>query len=342
MSLAGAAVTDFHDVTSGNNGFPAGPGYDLVTGLGTPIGAGTIANLMDDASPTAIATVTNITGTGAQPYSFTVAFSDNHNVKFRTLDSSDIVVQGPSGSIPAAFVSVNQTSDGSLRTATYQCSPPGGSWDSADNGTYSVGLQANQVSDTAGNFAVGAAIGTFNVAVAPSVVSTQINDGSAQRSVVSSVTVTFSAPVDFANNDPSSAFSFIRADNTVVSFTAHATVVSGQIVVVLDAFGGAVTEFGSLADGRYTLTALASQISANGQQMASDYSLRRRPRSVSHVRRREWRPIVNGLDFGFFKNAFGTQVGDANYLSYLDFNGDGVINGFDFGQFRTRFGTTLP
>ena len=48
---------------------------------------------------------------------------------------------------------------------------------------------------------------------------------------------------------------------------------------------------------------------------------------------------VNGLDFGFFKNAFGTQTGDANYLSYLDFNGDGVINGFDFGQFRTRFGT---
>jgi hypothetical protein len=29
--------SDFHDITSGNNGFPAGPGYDLVTGLGTPV-----------------------------------------------------------------------------------------------------------------------------------------------------------------------------------------------------------------------------------------------------------------------------------------------------------------
>jgi len=28
--------TDFHDVTTGNNGFAAGPGYDLVTGIGTP------------------------------------------------------------------------------------------------------------------------------------------------------------------------------------------------------------------------------------------------------------------------------------------------------------------
>lgn len=28
--------SDFHDITSGNNGFPAGPGYDLVTGRGSP------------------------------------------------------------------------------------------------------------------------------------------------------------------------------------------------------------------------------------------------------------------------------------------------------------------
>ncbi len=28
---------DFHDIVSGNNGYPAGTGYDLVTGLGTPV-----------------------------------------------------------------------------------------------------------------------------------------------------------------------------------------------------------------------------------------------------------------------------------------------------------------
>ena len=28
---------DYHDITSGNNGYQAGPGYDLVTGIGTPI-----------------------------------------------------------------------------------------------------------------------------------------------------------------------------------------------------------------------------------------------------------------------------------------------------------------
>jgi subtilase family serine protease len=35
----------FHDITSGNNGFAAGPGYDLMTGLGSPIGPAVLAGL---------------------------------------------------------------------------------------------------------------------------------------------------------------------------------------------------------------------------------------------------------------------------------------------------------
>jgi len=34
--LANLAPGDFHDITQGNNSFGAGPGYDLVTGIGTP------------------------------------------------------------------------------------------------------------------------------------------------------------------------------------------------------------------------------------------------------------------------------------------------------------------
>jgi hypothetical protein len=112
--------------------------------------------------------------------------------------------------------------------------------------------------------------------------------------------------------------------------------------VTLNAFTGSATEFGSLADGRYTLTALASQISASGQQMASDYQFGDTQGLFRMFGDVNGDQTVNGFDFGFFKNAFGTQAGDPNYLSYLDFNGDGVINGFDFGQFRTRFGTQLP
>ncbi|HEV8049976.1 MAG TPA: PKD domain-containing protein, partial [Thermoplasmata archaeon] len=37
LARGGAASTYFHDVTTGNNGYPAGPGWDAVTGLGSPV-----------------------------------------------------------------------------------------------------------------------------------------------------------------------------------------------------------------------------------------------------------------------------------------------------------------
>ena len=37
-----APASDFHDITSGSNGYGAGPGYDLVTGRGTPIASSII------------------------------------------------------------------------------------------------------------------------------------------------------------------------------------------------------------------------------------------------------------------------------------------------------------
>lgn len=50
------AQSDFHDVASGNNGYPAGPGYDLVTGRGTPYANRIVPDLLRaNAESTAIA-----------------------------------------------------------------------------------------------------------------------------------------------------------------------------------------------------------------------------------------------------------------------------------------------
>lgn len=46
---------DFHDIVSGNNGDPAGPGYDLATGLGTPIANLLIPDLAWYGLPSAMA-----------------------------------------------------------------------------------------------------------------------------------------------------------------------------------------------------------------------------------------------------------------------------------------------
>jgi len=45
----------FHDITSGNNGFAAGPGYDLVTGIGSPIANTLVPALVNATSPSHLA-----------------------------------------------------------------------------------------------------------------------------------------------------------------------------------------------------------------------------------------------------------------------------------------------
>src|SRR5207253_9285318 len=113
---------------------------------------------------------------------------------------------------------------------------------------------------------------------------------------------------------------------------------------------GGATEFGSLADGRYTLTALASQINAGGRQLdgngdgtAGDNFTFGEPQGLFRLFGDvNGDRTVNGFDLGAFRLAFGSVAGDAGYRDYLDYDGGGAINGLDLGQFRARFGVTLP
>jgi kumamolisin len=50
MGLSTSYGTYFHDITSGNNGFPAVTGYDLATGWGSPNGSGLLSALAGTAS----------------------------------------------------------------------------------------------------------------------------------------------------------------------------------------------------------------------------------------------------------------------------------------------------
>jgi hypothetical protein len=195
-------------------------------------------------------------------------------------------------------------------------------------------------------FAISYTGGTGNdVVLTPvaQVTDAKVNDGSIQRSRVTSLTISFNTLVNFSGA-VANAFTLTRVGGGAVAFSASATVVAGGTVVTLDNFSGSEIESGSLRDGRYTLTALASQISNAAGQLngGTNFTF-----GDAQVLFRLFGDVngdqtVNGFDLGFFRNAFGTQSGDSNYLSYLDINGDGVINGFDLGQFRTRFGTMLP
>jgi hypothetical protein len=101
---------------------------------------------------------------GGNSYDFSVTYSDDVAVDLSSLDDGDIRVTSSSGfNQEARLVAVDASSNGTPRTATYRITAPGGTWDSTDNGSYSIFLQSNQVSDTSGDFAVAGLFGEFNV-----------------------------------------------------------------------------------------------------------------------------------------------------------------------------------
>jgi len=156
----------------------------------------------DTSPPTATFSGSNVTVAGGTTQTFAVTYSDNAAVQVGSLDGSDVRVTGPNAfSQLAALVSVSALADGTPRTATYRITAPGGAWDASDNGTYTVSLQAGQVSDTAGNYAAAGTLGTFGVSVppadttAPVVTSRSPASGATDVSTATNVSATFNEPV---------------------------------------------------------------------------------------------------------------------------------------------------
>jgi hypothetical protein len=164
-----------------------------------------------------------------------------------------------------------------------------------------------------------------------------LNDGSAQRSMVNSVTVTFSGAVIL---DPR-AIELRRQDGSLVDARVSISLVSGKTVAVLT-FAGPEFVGGSLADGSYTLTVLADRVhdrwgrdldgdgdgSAGGDKLDSFFRLFGDSDGDGRVDER---------DRELFLSVFKTKAGDAGYLWYFDFDGDGDVDGRDNGQFNRRF-----
>ena len=120
-------------------------------------------------APTASATTTDVTAAGGTSYSFTVRYTDDGPISDSNFDNNDVRVTGPGGfDVPAKYLSASFNAGGQQATVTYSIVPPGGSWDSADNGTYTVVMQANQVADGLGEPVKPGPIGGFTVNVPPS------------------------------------------------------------------------------------------------------------------------------------------------------------------------------
>jgi hypothetical protein len=143
-------------------------GYTSYASLGQYFINGTIkAPVNYVGPPIAEATVSDVTAAGVAALQFTVVYGDDTGVNVSTLDSSDIRVTGPGGYDQLAqFLSIDVSSNGSPRTATYSIPPPNSvEWLFANNGTYTLTLRSNQVADVDGGFAAQAVLDQFEVGV---------------------------------------------------------------------------------------------------------------------------------------------------------------------------------
>ena len=172
----------------------------------------------------------------------------------------------------------------------------------------------------------------------PTIESVVVNDDSAQRSMVNSLTISFDRVVSF----DSGAFSLVREGGSEVGLNVAESVVGGRTVAVLTSTGSGIIG-GSLADGNYTLLIRGDHIRDEvGRELDGDSDGNGGGERVDAFFRlfgdSDGDRDVDWLDRDLFGDAFMNGASEAGYLWYFDFDGDGDVDGRDNGQFNRRFG----
>jgi arylsulfatase A-like enzyme len=168
-----------------------------------------------------------------------------------------------------------------------------------------------------------------------------VNDGSAQRSMVNSLTITFDRVVTFDEG----AFEVRRQDGGAISLNVAASVVNGRTIAVLT-FTGSDIVGGSLADGNYTLTIRGDHIrDEEGRELDGDNDGNGGGERVETFHRlfgdSDGDRDVDLGDLRRFLRTFGQRRGDLHYLAYMDVNGDDRVGVLDLLAFVRRLGTHL-
>ena len=240
-------TANFHDITSGSNGYSATTGYDLATGWGSPNGAallntlaGTVAKpgFSISASPSAVSVVKGSTGTSTITSAVVNGFNAAVTLSYSTL---------PSG-VTASFNPASIATGSGSSTLTFTVSS------TAATGTYPItitGTSGTTTATTTVNLTVTApVVGSFTLSASPS--SGYLYWG---QSGYSTVTVTlsgsFNAAISFsATGVPSgittsfSPASIAAPGSGSVHFnlSVSSSTKTGTYPITITAIGGGVTK----------------------------------------------------------------------------------------------------
>jgi WD40 repeat protein len=161
-----------------------------------------------------------------------------------------------------------------------------------------------------------------------------INDGSAQRSMVTNITYTFNTAVTLSAN----AFVLTRVDGAAAPSIAVSNPSGDRKTFVLT-FTGTGVVGGSLADRRYTLRLYASRVRDDfGQTLSGGDSILNVHRIFGDG---DGDGDTDTTDLLAFRGSLNKRVGDPGYLGCFDYDGNGIVDTNDYTQFRLRLGKTI-
>jgi streptogramin lyase len=346
------AVTEFPIPTAGGNP------YDITAGLDgnlwfTEISVNKVARITPAGAVTEFP-IPSPGGLALSPQGITVGADGNIWFTEGNLPGNKVGRITPSGAITEFPI----PTDGSL---PYDIAA------STDGNLWFVENAANKIGRL--NSAVPNGSATLTVIAAPpppTVLSVVINGGAAQRSEVRSIAVTISGAVTFAGGDANAAAAFqlthAQTGNNVILSAAVFTDGQGNTVVILGFSGGETDPISalnggvaSLADGRYTLTVFASQVTANGTTLDGNGDGTTGDNYVSPADAYQGNGLhlyrlfgdVNGdgvddaTDVGQLKSTFNRNNTDPLYISFLDADNSGAVDAQDISQFKARFNVNV-
>ena len=246
-----------------------------------------------------------------QQLTLTTSTPSDGSGQFANVLASQLELYNSSGMLLA---SGNLLGDGRNRSLQYEATTAG---------VYRVHLAAS--GGTQGEYFLSAALSP--IAPLTTIDAVTIDNGTAQRSMVRSLAVTFSGAISSA---PSAAFGLSRSsDNLSIPLTVSAvTPAAGGGSAVTLTFSGPALENGSLPDGQYILSIDGSQIidtagqpvDAGGTGMPGSNGTRSFFRLFGDV---TGDGTVNGVDISTISSNWLTAGPNG------DVNGDGIVNGLD-------------
>jgi hypothetical protein len=254
----------------------------------------------------------------------------NDTIDAATVQAADLTVNGNSAT--------GATVDSATSSVVYNLP-------ALPDGVHAAVLQAGSITSAGGMPVAGTSIGFRVDTLAPTVGTLAIGDGTASRSVVRKLVVTFDGLVTI--DDGAFLVTRLGAGGGSVGVSAAITQVSNQTVATLTFAGAFVDASGSLTDGNYSLTILGTHVrDAAGNALDGDQNGSAGGNAVDEFFRYfgdyDGDRDVDATDFGAFLGTYRKTSADAAFLDAFDIDGDGDVDATDFSAFLGNYRTVLP